>query len=213
MARATRQHLLDAAVQLLIDEGRTGVTTGRLAKRAGVVQSAFYNHFASVDECVQAALAEIQRRVVTTADLIFQSVDGPGYTTPGRVDGLLVHVFEKAAVDPSFFRLLVQRHHEPDVAEAIEAVLSTMRDRTAASILHPDARTNSMCQAEADVAARMVVGVFLAGLEEVLNGADPMVVSRTCGTFMTLPVFAMVGIETEAIDAQVADQQVNPAAG
>ena len=214
MARATRQLLLDAAVELLVNEGRSGITTGRLARRADVVQSAFYNHFASVDDCIQAALAEIQRQVVTTADVIFKTLDGPGYTTPGRVEGLLVRVFDQAAKNPAFFGLLVQRHHEPDVAEGIEAVLDTMRTRMIDTILHADARTNSLSQAEAEVAAGMVVGVFLAGLEEVLAGKSPLLVSEASAIFMTHGVFAMAGVDTPPLagTATQLDREITPEA-
>lgn len=198
MASATRQQLLDAAVELLVQEGRSGVTTGRLTGRAGVVQSAFYNHYASVEDCIQAALAEIRRRVAASASVIFEALQGPGYTTPDQVDGLLIRIFKEAAHDPTLFRVLVQRHHEPDVAEAVENVLDLMRAGTVQTILHPQARTNTLGLQETTAAAGMMVGAFLAGLEQVLDGADPVVVSRVCAQFLVAGVFSMADVEIEA---------------
>lgn len=57
--RATRERLLLAAVRLLQDEGESALSTTRLTKEVGIVQSGFYNHFPSVDACLVAAAARV----------------------------------------------------------------------------------------------------------------------------------------------------------
>lgn len=185
MPRATRQRLLDAAVELLIDEGGAGLTTGRLTEQAGVVQSAFYNHFASVDECKQAALREVRSRVMTTADVIFGGLQGPGNTGTGDAGGHLTQIFLRAEATPPPFQLVVQRHHQPDVAATINDVLDTLRAKLTETIMRNAPRSSGLTEAEAATAARLVVGVFLAGLEHVLDGGAPVPTASFCAAFMT----------------------------
>lgn len=208
MARATRQNLLDAAVQLLIDEGRSGITTGRLTRAAGVVQSGFYNHFSSVDECVTVALDEVRHLVITTADLIMDDLLRPGERTPRDIEQIVVGIFKRAAANPSPYKLLVQRHQEADVATVVEDAFAELRSRLAATILDESSRTKLLSEREAATAAHLAVGVFLAGLEHVLSGEDPLLVSRASAIFMMHGVFSMAAIDLASSDRQ----EINPAA-
>ncbi len=209
MARATRQLLLDTAVELLINEGRSGITTGRLAREAGVVQSGFYNHFSSVDECVKVALDEVRHLVIATADLIMDDLLRPGDRTPRDVERIVAGIFERAAANPSPYKLLVQRHQGADIAAAVEDALVALRSRLAATILDEGSRTKLLSEREAATAAHLAVGVFLAGLESVLAGDDPSLVSRASAIFMMYGVFRMAEIDLSS----PADQEINPAAG
>lgn len=71
--RLTRQRLLRAGQELLAGHGPEGLTTGRVAQRAGVAQATFYVHFRDLDQLlaevatgivdqVQAALTRQRRR-------------------------------------------------------------------------------------------------------------------------------------------------------
>ncbi|MCS7057649.1 MAG: TetR/AcrR family transcriptional regulator, partial [Meiothermus sp.] len=50
--QATRERLIQATVEILSREGLGAVSTARVARDAGIVQSGFYAHFASLEECV-----------------------------------------------------------------------------------------------------------------------------------------------------------------
>lgn len=52
--RQTRQRLLDAGLALLAEEGAEALTTGKVAKRAGMAQPTFYVHFKDMDALLQA---------------------------------------------------------------------------------------------------------------------------------------------------------------
>lgn len=52
--RQTRQRLLDAGLALLAEEGAEALTTGKIAKRAGMAQPTFYVHFKDMDALLQA---------------------------------------------------------------------------------------------------------------------------------------------------------------
>jgi TetR/AcrR family transcriptional regulator, fatty acid biosynthesis regulator len=49
----TRQRLLQAAQEVLIEEGREGLTTCSVTKRIGVAQPTFYVHFPDMDELLR----------------------------------------------------------------------------------------------------------------------------------------------------------------
>ena len=64
--RDTRDALLRTAVRILEDEGDTAISTVRLTRETGIVQSGFYNHFPSLDACLTEA-----------ATLVAQQIRGP----------------------------------------------------------------------------------------------------------------------------------------
>lgn len=62
----TRHRLMQAGLAVLAEEGFEGLTTGRVAKRAGVAQPTFYVHFKDMDELLRA-IAEDQVGRLRTA--------------------------------------------------------------------------------------------------------------------------------------------------
>ncbi|MCS7194001.1 MAG: TetR/AcrR family transcriptional regulator [Meiothermus sp.] len=61
--QATRERLIQATVEILSREGLGAVSTARVARDAGIVQSGFYAHFASLEECVVVAAEHIGQRI------------------------------------------------------------------------------------------------------------------------------------------------------
>jgi AcrR family transcriptional regulator len=57
----TRQALLDAALDLLGDRGFASLSLREVAKQAGIVPTAFYRHFASMDDLGVALVEESMR--------------------------------------------------------------------------------------------------------------------------------------------------------
>ncbi|MCX7740616.1 MAG: TetR/AcrR family transcriptional regulator, partial [Meiothermus sp.] len=55
--------LIQATVEILSREGLGAVSTARVARDAGIVQSGFYAHFASLEECVVVAAEHIGQRI------------------------------------------------------------------------------------------------------------------------------------------------------
>ncbi len=58
----TREALLDAAIECLIDEGYANTTTSRVAERAGVSRGAHLHHFQTRTALVSAAVEQLARR-------------------------------------------------------------------------------------------------------------------------------------------------------
>ena len=61
----TRERLLEAALELLHQAGVSAVTTVSVTHAAEIVQSAFYKHFANIEECLAIALAGVTSEIRT----------------------------------------------------------------------------------------------------------------------------------------------------
>jgi AcrR family transcriptional regulator len=59
----TRHRLLQAAMAVLVELGREGLTTGSVTKRVGVAQPTFYVHFRDMDDLLREVAAEIVDRL------------------------------------------------------------------------------------------------------------------------------------------------------
>lgn len=55
----TRHRLLQAAMSVLLEQGREGLTTGSVTKRVGVAQPTFYVHFKDMDELLRELATDI----------------------------------------------------------------------------------------------------------------------------------------------------------
>lgn len=196
MARATRAKLLNAAVDLLIEEGSAGITTGRLADRAGVVQSAFYNHFPSVADCKAAAVNEVQRQICATASEITDEISDPADTPLANIHGMLLRVYGRAQDNPAMFRMLVHRNHDAVGAAATEQALAKLR----AAVVQAMQFDNSLFKhLPPDVQARAastMVSVFLGGLDDVLAGVDIEAVASFTARFMTSGLCGATAVQT-----------------
>jgi len=58
---ATRQALLDATVESLVEKGFAGTSTSVVCKRAGLSQGALFGHFASKNDLLVATAAQVNR--------------------------------------------------------------------------------------------------------------------------------------------------------
>jgi AcrR family transcriptional regulator len=71
-ARATREALIDAALELFTDRGYTGVGTEEIVARAKVTRGALYHHFADKRDLFRAVFerveADLMERIGTTME-------------------------------------------------------------------------------------------------------------------------------------------------
>jgi len=70
---ATRKALLDAAEELLISKGVAGITTRKVANRAGVNQALVHYHFGTIEELLLAALERVSVQVKQRSEEIYRT--------------------------------------------------------------------------------------------------------------------------------------------
>jgi AcrR family transcriptional regulator len=103
----TRQALLDAALELLAERAFANLSLREVAKRAGIVPTAFYRHFASMDELGVALVEESMR---TLRRMIRSARSNPRtYTHIIRASVRTLHEHVRAHVD--HFRFLTRERY------------------------------------------------------------------------------------------------------
>ena len=70
--RSTKEALLDACEQVIIESGAASVTTRRVAGAAGVNQALVHYHFGSVDQLLDAVLHRVTERVIAQTKQAFE---------------------------------------------------------------------------------------------------------------------------------------------
>lgn len=72
--KLSRQKLLNAALELLVEQGFENLTTGRVAKRAGMAQPSFYVHFEDMNELLVELSGQVSRELRSGMALISLSL-------------------------------------------------------------------------------------------------------------------------------------------
>ena len=62
----TREKLLRAAVEILIEDGYAGFSMNKVAKRAGIAQPSFYAHFENTDQLLEGLADDLLSRYLPT---------------------------------------------------------------------------------------------------------------------------------------------------
>jgi AcrR family transcriptional regulator len=89
----TRLDLLDAALRLLEDKGFSGLSLREVTRGAGVVPTAFYRHFASMEE-LGLALVDDSFRALRQMIRAARSETNPDHVIRSSVEILVRHVHE-----------------------------------------------------------------------------------------------------------------------
>jgi AcrR family transcriptional regulator len=118
--RQTRRRLLHAGTVVLVERGPAQVSAGQIAAAAGVAVGTFYNHFASVDDFVDAVADDLSRGVEIGRDTLNDIEHDPGR----RVAIGVLQLLDMADTDPTsaaaFVTLAALR---PDFRARIRAIV------------------------------------------------------------------------------------------
>jgi AcrR family transcriptional regulator len=117
---ATREALLDATIDCLIEEGYASTTTSRVSERAGLSRGAHLHHFQTRNALVAAAVEQLARRWLGELRRASEALpSGPGRTLAG-LDLLWAHYASplyQAALD-----LWTDARNDPDLRERLVEV-------------------------------------------------------------------------------------------
>jgi AcrR family transcriptional regulator len=164
---ATRERLLDATVECLVELGYGKTTTTEIVRRAGVSRGAQVHHFPTKAELVQQAVAHLAQRqgeeflaafskIRAKKDDVSQAIDllWESYTGPLFVAGL---------------ELIVSARTDPTLRPAVEALLQELGGgmlKLSDEVLGPQAAGGVATDA-VDLTIHLMQGMALARL---LNG-------------------------------------------
>ncbi len=167
-ARRTRDAWIDAALDVLLNEGPDAVAVQPIARRLGATKGSFYWHFSARDELLRAALARWE--VVATNDVIAEIEASPG-SPAEKVKRLFVHVTASSEQHPGQL-LLLGCAGQPDVAAALERTTTRRIDYVARLL-----RDTGLTPAVAGLRATLAYAAYLGHAQ--LAHTTPGVLPRT----------------------------------
>ncbi len=178
----TRTALLDAALDLTRDRGFSGLSLRDVSRAAGIVPTAFYRHFASLDE-LGVALAEEGMRV---ARGISREIRRRGPATLADAVAILA---QQAAAHAAELRFVVtERYSAP---REVRRTLATEMELLTREVAIDLARRDGMRDWDSDdltSAATVLLAVVTAAVAELVQpdaDADRVVATATEALRMT----------------------------
>jgi AcrR family transcriptional regulator len=162
----TRQAILDAALDLVAEEGLAALSLRQLTRAVGVVPTAFYRHFSSVEEL---GLALVDRSFVSLRTMIRDARRGnPALSGVIRSSvGILV---EHVHADRTTFRFIARERFGgvPVVREAIRHELELF-ERELATDLARLPNLDAWSSEDLRVMANLIVNAMVSTAEDILD--------------------------------------------
>jgi AcrR family transcriptional regulator len=155
----TRQALLKAAHELIVEKGVAGLRIAEITERAEVALGSFYNHFATKEELVEAVVSEV---LGSLAGEIIPADPAAGDPAVAAITALRRFI-RLAYEDEPFSRLLVNLSRGEEVfLSAISPFAHTALERSAAA--------GTFDIEDVDVAVATTVGGGLSLIRQILEG-------------------------------------------
>ncbi|MDX3194390.1 TetR family transcriptional regulator [Streptomyces sp. MN03-5084-2B] len=161
----TRQALLDTALELLADRPFATLSLREVAKGAGIVPTAFYRHFASIDDLGVALVEEATR---TLRGMIRSARTDPD-TYQGMISASVTTLHRFVRANEDHFRFLTrERYAGGPLAQAIAAELRLFSGDLAIDLARfPKLREWST--EDLHMLADLIVSVMLTTIVELLE--------------------------------------------
>lgn len=161
---------MDAAVELLLEEGLAGITNRSVAARAGVAHGLVRHHFRTLDALIRAAVRKAAATSITTTTLEPESGDLHDFA-----GGLADNVRSEGAQHRMMYEVAAEGLRDPELRQELQAVY---RDYLAAT---ERAMVGFGAGPKADVLARVVFAA-LDGLvlQELVLGGTPIEEELAC---------------------------------
>ncbi|MFD9888956.1 TetR family transcriptional regulator [Amycolatopsis sp. NPDC059027] len=162
----TRQALLDAALDLLADRGFASLSLREVAKRAGIVPTAFYRHFASMEELGVALVEESMR---TLRGMIRDARRRPG-DHEQLIEASVCTLHEHVRAHEDHFRFLTRERYggSGPVARAIGVELRLFSSDLAIDLARFD-QLRTWTTEDLHMLAELIVTAMLATVLELLE--------------------------------------------
>ncbi|MFT4044011.1 MAG: TetR family transcriptional regulator [Gordonia sp. (in: high G+C Gram-positive bacteria)] len=165
----TRQALLDATLELVVERSFASISLREVARGAGIVPTAFYRHFASMED-LGVTLVEDSMRVLRGAlregrrDLVAR------HAVPTTKDSLAILLLHVHANEPAF-RFLIREQHGgiAEVRRAIDTELRLISKELAIDLSRlPDLVRWS--GEELELAAELIATIVFTAVADILDG-------------------------------------------
>ncbi len=165
----TRQALIDAALEILEDEGFTSLSLREVAKRAGIVPTAFYRHFHDLDEL---GLVLVEESIGSLHDLL--NAARRGVIDPDHVvRPSLAILAEHVSAHRGHFRFLVRERFggSATLRKTIGREITLFATELAVDLAR-DPRRRAWPTDDIQMLADLLVTVIVATIEVLSDTAD-----------------------------------------
>jgi len=162
----TRQAILDAALDLVAEEGLAALSLRQLTRNVGIVPTAFYRHFASVDEL---GLALVDRSFASLRQMIRDARRG-NPALSGVIRSSVAILVQHVHSDRSYFRFIARERFGgvPVVRQAIRHELELF-ERELATDLARLPNLETWTAEDLRVMANLIVNAMVSTAEDILD--------------------------------------------
>ena len=125
-----REHLIDAALEVILERGYARVSIEAIARAAGVTRPVVYDHFPNLNRLLHAVIEREER--VSLEQLAHVVPEDPGEVTPGELlAGGVARFLNAVTTRPATWRLILLplEGTPPIVRQHVEAGRAQMLDR------------------------------------------------------------------------------------
>lgn len=164
----TRRALLDGTLDLLKVRGFATVSLREVARSAGLVPTAFYRHFESMED-LGTVLAEESVRALR--DTFRQARREAGSDNPAKILGLMV---DRVSEHANNFRFLVRERHggSPQIRRAINNEMRMLTNDVVVELARNPA-TNHHTTEDLEIAADLIAGSILNTIGTLVDTDHP----------------------------------------
>ncbi|NGX07053.1 TetR family transcriptional regulator [Mycobacteroides franklinii] len=164
----TRRALLDGTLDLLKVRGFATVSLREVARSAGLVPTAFYRHFESMED-LGTVLAEESVRALR--DTFRQARREAGSDNPAKILGLMV---DRVSEHANNFRFLVRERHggSPQIRRAINNEMRMLTNDVVVELARNPA-TNHHTTEDLEIAADLIAGSILNTIGMLVDTDHP----------------------------------------
>jgi len=114
----TRQALIDAALQVVADEGMASATTRRIAEQAGLPQGLVHYWFATKDELFEQVIATVVDQLAAVASDALRQGEGLGRSVRAALE---IAIADDPGRQRALYELTVHALRTPDLREVARA--------------------------------------------------------------------------------------------
>lgn len=162
----TRQAIFDTALDLVAEEGLAALSLRRLTKAVGIVPTAFYRHFSSIDEL---GLALVDRSFASLRRMI-RDVRRGNPELSGVIRGSVAVLVEHVHAQQPYFRFIARERFGgvPVVRQAIRHELELF-ERELATDLARLPNLDAWSAEDLRVLANLIVNAMVSTAEDILD--------------------------------------------
>lgn len=183
----THQKLVDATLKVLYRDGRSALTTGRIAEAAGVAQPTFYVHFSDMEDALTQAADAVAQKLLQRLKS-YRSELGMGAPFD-LVRGAYAASVKALVREPKMAELFLR--HRRDAGSPLGKRWSEITDRARADLKADMEKWGLGTSVDVDFYAELIVGMTLATVEGLLDGR----IAETDAALDELATFTMGGFE------------------